>query len=203
MSKKYIVAGIGTDVGKTVISAILVEKLQADYWKPIQAGDLENSDTKKIQSLTSIPNHFFHPETYQLQTPMSPHAAAEIDSIRVDLDNFKLPETSNNLIVELAGGLMVPLNETDLVIDLVEKLNLPVILISRYYLGSINHTLLSVEALQSRNIPIKGIIFNGEAVQSTKEIILSRTELELLGEIPTITRIDNEAVQQLTTEIHI
>ncbi|MFT6964747.1 MAG: dethiobiotin synthetase, partial [Flammeovirgaceae bacterium] len=177
MSKKYIVAGIGTDVGKTVISAILVEKLQADYWKPIQAGDLENSDTKKIQSLTSIPNHFFHPETYQLQTPMSPHAAAEIDSIRVDLDNFKLPETSNNLIVELAGGLMVPLNETDLVIDLVEKLNLPVILISRYYLGSINHTLLSVEALQSRNIPIKGIIFNGEAVQSTKEIILSRTEL--------------------------
>lgn len=180
---KLIVAGIGTEIGKTVASAVLVEALQADYWKPIQSGGLDDSDTDTVRRLISNSTSRFHPEAYRLTQPLSPHAAAEIDSIRIELDQFVVPQTENRLIIELAGGLMVPLNNHDLTIDLVQKLNLPVVLVSRNYLGSINHTLLSVEACRSRNIPLIGILFNGPTVPATETFILNYTGLPCLGRI--------------------
>ena len=180
---KLIVAGIGTEIGKTVASAVLVEALQADYWKPIQSGGLDDSDTDTVRRLISNSASCFHTEAYRLTQPLSPHAAAEIDGITIELDAFEVPQTRNNLVIELAGGLMVPLNNQDLTIDLVKKLNLPVVLVSRNYLGSINHTLLSVDACRSRNIPLMGILFNGPTVPSTETFILNYTGLPCLGRI--------------------
>ena len=179
----YIVAGIGTEIGKTVASAVLVELLQADYWKPVQSGALTDSDTDNVRRLVSNPTSQFHPEAYRLTQPLSPHAAAEIDGVTLDLDAFVLPKTQNSLIVELAGGLMVPLNNHTLNIDLVHRLGLPVILISRNYLGSINHTLLSVEVCRSRAIPLIGILFNGPTVPATETFILNYTGLPCIGRI--------------------
>src|SRR5258708_4117654 len=138
--KGYVIAGIGTDIGKTFISAILAEALQADYWKPVQAGNLEKTDTDIVRELISNNRTFFHDSKYLLSRPMSPHAAAEIDNIEIDLNKLNLPNTSKILLIELPGGLMVPLNKKQLNIDLIKKWNLPVILVSQNYLGSINHT---------------------------------------------------------------
>ena len=184
--KKYFITGIGTNVGKTITSAIITEALQADYWKPVQAGDLENSDTNKVKSLISNPKTIFHPETYLLNTPASPHAAALIDGIEIAMDKFELPETNNHLIIEGAGGLMVPLNQQHLVIDLIEKMGAEVILVSQNYLGSINHTLLSIALLKARNIPVKGIIFNGDPTPLSESFILNYSGL------PHILHVNNE-----------
>ncbi len=173
----------GTEIGKTVVSAIVVEALQADYWKPVQSGALEDSDRETVRRLISNPVSQFHPETYRLREPLSPHAAAALDGVEISLNAFTLPHTSNHLVVELAGGLMVPLNDQDLMIDLVKQLNLPVLLVSKHYLGSINHTLLSVEALQNRLIPILGIVFNGPETPATEDFILNYTGLTSFGRI--------------------
>jgi dethiobiotin synthetase len=151
-AKRYFVAGIGTDVGKTVASAVLVQALQADYWKPIQAGDLENTDRMKVQNLVSNATSIFHSEHYLLPYPLSPHASAAIAGVEVDVEAIQIPETMAPLIIEGAGGLMVPINYEVLYIDWVKKMELEVILVSRHYLGSINHTLLSAEAMKSRSI---------------------------------------------------
>ena len=143
----FFIAGIGTEIGKTITSAILVEYLKADYWKPIQSGDLDYSDTNKVQNLVSNTQTKFHPESYRLTQPYSPHYSAQLDNVTISLDEINIPETTNNLIIEGAGGLMVPLNEEDLLINLIQKLGVEIILVSKNYLGSINHTLLSVEAL--------------------------------------------------------
>jgi dethiobiotin synthetase len=180
---QLIVAGIGTEIGKTVVSAIVAEALQADYWKPVQSGALEDSDSETVRRLISNSVSQFHPETYRLREPLSPHAAAAIDGVEISLNKFQLPKTANHLVVELAGGLMVPLNDQDLIIDLVKQLNLPVLLVSKHYLGSINHTLLSVEALQKRLIPILGIVFNGPETPATENFILNYTGLTRLGRI--------------------
>lgn len=191
--KKYFITGIGTNVGKTITSAILTEALQANYWKPVQAGDLHQTDTQKVQSLISNTQSVFYPETYRLNTPASPHAAAKIDGIEIDLAKFTLPQTKNNLIVEGAGGLMVPLNQQHLVIDLIAKLNIEVILVSQNYLGSINHTLLSIALLKAQKIPVKGIIFNGETTPETESFILNHSGL------PCLLRINFE--QEITKSV--
>lgn len=178
-----IIAGIGTEVGKTVVSAIIVEALQADYWKPVQSGALEDSDTETVRTLISNLRTHFHPEAYRLREPLSPHAAAEIDGVTIELEKLTLPKTDNNLVIELAGGLLVPLNNQDLTIDWVQQTGLPIVLVSRNYLGSINHTLLSVEACQSRHIPILGIVFNGPKVAASETIILRKTQLPCLGRV--------------------
>ena len=195
MKKTYFVTGIGTEIGKTISSAVLVEKLKADYWKPIQAGDLDNSDTLKVQNLISNVISKFHPEVYRLTQPFSPHYAAELDGVNIDLNKIIIPQTNNSLIIEGAGGLMVPINRKDLMIDLIQKLDVEVILISKNYLGSINHTLLSVEALKSRNINIKGIIFNGVKNEASESIILERTQLNYLGSIPEMENVDKLTVK--------
>jgi dethiobiotin synthetase len=179
---KLFITGISTDVGKTIASAIIVEALQADYWKPIQAGDLGHSDTHKVQSLITNTQSQFHPNSYALQTPASPHLAAAKDGITIDLKQIKEPQTTNHLVIEGAGGILVPLNDTESVVDIIQP-DYKVIVVSRHYLGSINHTLLTVEALQNRKIQVAGIIFSGEENKSTESIILSRTGLTCIGRI--------------------
>lgn len=186
MKHQYIIAGIDTEIGKTVVSSIVAEALQADYWKPIQSGELGHTDTDKVKALVSNQRAVFHPEAYRLNTPMSPHAAAAIDEVTIAPENIQLPDTESNLVVELAGGLMVPLTHEFLNIHLIKQLNIPVILVSKYYLGSINHTLLSVEVLKAHGVDIKGIIFNGEPNPSSKEAILAYSQLPCLGDIPWI-----------------
>ncbi|WP_338874296.1 dethiobiotin synthase [Spirosoma sp. SC4-14] len=197
---QFIVAGIGTEIGKTVVSAILVEALQADYWKPVQSGALDDSDTETVRHLISNDISQFHPEAYRLTQPLSPHAAAELDNVRIDLNSIVLPQTSNALIIELAGGLMVPLNDRELNLDLVQQFGLPVLLVSRNYLGSINHTLLSVDACRNRNIPILGIIFNGPTVTSSESFILTYTNLPCLGRIGQETQLTRDAIRNYANQ---
>jgi len=194
--KQVFITGIGTDIGKTVVSAIVTEALQADYWKPVQAGDLENSDTIKVKGLISNKKSFFHPEAYCLPKPLSPHAAAAEAGMQINLNQITIPDTPNNLVVEGAGGLFVPLNAQELMIHLIEKLSLPVILVSANYLGSINHTLLSAEALQARNIPVAGIIFNGEPTPATEDYILKYTSLPKLLSVLPEKEIDKQVVKK-------
>jgi len=179
---KLFITGISTDVGKTIASAIVVEALQADYWKPIQAGDLNHSDTHKVQSLVSNSQSHFHSNSYALQTPASPHLAAAIDGLTIAMNQIQEPKTNNHLVVEGAGGILVPLNETQSVVDLIQP-DYKVIVVSRHYLGSINHTLLTIEALQNRQIQVAGIIFSGDENTSSESIILSRTAVPFLGRI--------------------
>jgi dethiobiotin synthetase len=183
-NRTIFITGIGTGIGKTIISAALVEKLKADYWKPVQSGDLDNSDTLKVKSLITNEISVFHLEAYKLTQPFSPHKSAAIDGISIDKNKIIIPETDNTLIIEGAGGLMVPLKDNFLMIDLIKQLNTGVILVSQNYLGSINHTLLSIEALKNRDIPIKGIIFNGLKDIYTEEFILDYSGVELLGHVP-------------------
>ncbi|RNI29009.1 dethiobiotin synthase [Rufibacter latericius] len=192
--KRYFVTGIGTDVGKTIASAVLTEALQADYWKPVQAGNLEDSDTHTVKSLITNTRTVFHPEAYRLKMPASPHTAAAAEGIRLSLENMHLPSTTNHLIVEGAGGVMVPLNDKELVLDLIQKLQLEVILVSRNYLGSINHTLMAVEVLRSRNLSIAGIIFNGEPNASSEEFILNYTQLPAFPRLRQEKSVDKNTV---------
>lgn len=182
---KLFITGIGTDVGKTITSAIVTQALEADYWKPIQAGDLDNSDSHKIQRYICNDKTIIHENSYKLNTPASPHLAAAIDGITIDLKKIVEPKTKNHLVVEGAGGLLVPLNDNDTIIDLIQP-DYKIILVSRHYLGSINHTLLSFEALKSRNLKVAGIIFSGDENKATEEIILNKTKAKFIG------RIDNE-----------
>ncbi len=173
------VTAIGTDSGKTVASAILCQALKADYWKPVQCG--APTDTNTVRSLIPESNSFtrFFEETYLLETPASPHIAAEIEQHEIFIPVIKAEYNSLNplqpTIIEGAGGLMVPLNENDCIIDIPRLLEIPVVLVANLYLGSINHTLLSCMALKQQNIEVAGIIFNGEDPQNTKPIILEKS----------------------------
>ena len=193
--KTFVIAGIGTEIGKTFISAIITEALEADYWKPVQAGS--PADTDYIRTHISNSKTLCHPEGYHLREPMSPHAAAAAEGIEIDLNTLAVPATANHLVIELAGGLMVPLNKSQLNTDLLGQWNLPVILVSQNYLGSINHTLLSVAALKQLHIPIAGIIFNGEPNRDTEDIILSQTGLPCIAKITWQAEASKESIQQL------
>lgn len=194
-SMKLFITGIGTDVGKTIASAIITEALEADYWKPIQAGDLNFGDMHKVKSQISNSKSQFYPNSYALNTPASPHLAAEIDGITIDLENIEEPVTVNHLVVEGAGGLFVPLNNQDCVIDLI-KPDYKVIVVSLHYLGSINHTLLTIEALKSRNIAIAGILFNGSENLSTESIILNKTGIKCIGRIEEEPYFDQNVIRE-------
>jgi dethiobiotin synthetase len=192
---KLFITGIGTDVGKTIGSAIIVEALQADYWKPIQAGDVENSDSHKIKSLISNAATIIHTNAYLLHTPASPHLAASIDGVVIDLHQIKEPPTQNHLVIEGAGGVFVPLNDTDCVIDLIQP-DYKVIVVSRHYLGSINHTLLTIEALRNCKIAIAGIIFSGDENKSTESILLNKTGIKCIGRIEQEPYFDKNVIKE-------
>jgi len=184
-----VVAGIGTGVGKTVVAAIVAEKWRADYWKPVQAGELHASDTMKVRQLAPEAARF-HAEAYRLNSAISPHAAAELDGVQIERTKLALPVTENRLVVELAGGLFVPLAPGLRNIDLLSEWKLPVLLVANYYLGSINHTLLSIEALQTRDIPLLGLVFNGNPLKSSRQAILEESGLPCLLDMARADRID-------------
>jgi len=188
------VTGIGTGIGKTIVSAVLTEKLKSDYWKPIQSGDLDDSDTLKVKNLVSNTTSVFHTEAYRLTQPYSPHKSAAIDGITIDLNKIIAPKTNNNLLIEGAGGLMVPLNNEYLMIDLIKQLDVEVILVSQNYLGSINHTLLSVAMIKQYDIKIAGIIFNGKTDENSESYILNYTGLKLLGHLPEFETVDKDTI---------
>ncbi len=192
--KRFFVTGISTEVGKTVASAILVEALNADYWKPVQAGDLHHSDSDKVSEMISNTTSVIHRNSYALNTPMSPHAAAEIDGVTISLDRIKEPDTSNHLVIEGAGGLLVPLNEKDTIADLI-KPHYKVIVVSRHYLGSINHTLLTLEALKNRGFQAH-LLFSGDEHPSTEQIILSKSGVPCLGRIGEEAEFNKEIVRK-------
>ncbi len=191
---KLFITGIGTDVGKTITSAIITQSLEADYWKPVQAGDLDNSDSHKIQRYISNDKTVIHENSYKLNTPASPHLAAKIDGITIDLKQIIEPKTKDHLVIEGAGGLLVPLNDHDSIIDLIKE-DYKIILVSRHYLGSINHTLLSFEALKSRNLKVAGIIFSGDENQASEEIILNKTKAKFIGRIDDEPYFDQNVIQ--------
>jgi dethiobiotin synthetase len=195
ISMKLFITGIGTDVGKTIASAIITEALEADYWKPVQAGDLQNSDSHKVKSFLSNEKTVIHPNSYALNTPASPHLAAELDGIMIDLKKIIEPKTENHLVVEGAGGVFVPLNDTDCVIDLIQN-EYKVIVVSRHYLGSINHTLLTIEALQNRKIVVAGIVFSGDENKATEKIILSKTGIKCVGRIVQEPYFDQNVIKE-------
>lgn len=196
--KTYFITGISTDVGKTIASAIITEALEADYWKPIQAGDIDNTDTHKVKQLVSNKKSKFHPSSYILNSAMSPHAAAEIDGISIDISKINLPKTKNNLVIEGAGGLLVPLNDTQTVLDLI-KPTYKVIAVSRHYLGSINHTLLTINLLKEKGLDVS-IIFSGNEHKTTEDIIKKMTNVPIIGRIDEEPYFDKNVVREYADE---
>ena len=192
--KRIFVTGISTEVGKTIASAIITEALQADYWKPIQAGELENTDSDKVRGLVSNDKTKIHASSFELHTPMSPHAAAEIDGVFIDVNKIFEPETDNHLVIEGAGGLLVPLTDTDTILDLIQP-NYKVIVVSRHYLGSINHTLLTVNWLLSKGYDVS-LVFSGDENLSTESVILGKTGVDCIGRINEETSFDKEVVKK-------
>jgi len=194
MQKKYFITGISTDVGKTIASAIVVEALQADYFKPIQAGELNLCDTQKVKNLVSNPKTKFHPNTYALQTPMSPDAAAKIEGVTIDVKKIIPPKTKNHLVIEGAGGLLVPLNEKHTLLDIIPD-GYTVIVVSRHYLGSINHTLLTVNLLKEKGFEVK-LIFSGNEHKTTEKTIQNFTKVPVIGRIDEEPYFDRSVIQE-------
>jgi dethiobiotin synthetase len=180
-------------------SAILCEAFKADYWKPIQAGLPRDSDT--VQKLVTNSQTKVHTERFLLNTPASPHAAAKIDGIKIQIEDFICPSTANGLVVEGAGGCLVPLNDHEFVVDLIVKLKFPVILVADLYLGSINHTLLTIEALHHRHVEIAGVIFNGVSNPESERIILNHSKLKSLLKIEPEKEINPDVVKRYAAKI--
>jgi len=193
-SKRYIVSGIDTGAGKTVVSAVLCEALQANYWKPVQAGDLDASDSITVRQLISDELICF-PEAQQLQFPMSPNLSAEKEGILIDPSTWEVPESDRPLIIEGAGGLLVPLNDRVLLIDVFKQFDAPVILVSKNYLGSINHTLLSVQAIRNAGLELAGIIFNGEPHKDIEQSILQHAKTPFLGRVEVLEGLNKSAIK--------
>ncbi len=195
-----IVAGIGTDVGKTVAAAVVARAWNADYWKPVQTGPDFSADRLELERL--VPGIRIHPETHHYPDPMSPHAAAANAGAAIALDDFILPQ-AERLVVELAGGLEVPFNARHTNMNLIKQLGLPVILVSRYYLGSINHTLLSLAHLKQAGIACKGLILNGDVVPSTREAILAHSDVPVLLDLPHLEDLSADLVAFHAESLHL
>lgn len=189
---KIMVAGIGTDVGKTVVSAILTTLLKGDYWKPIQCGD----DAETVRTLLDPTKHTIHPPAYSLEAPLSPHHAARLENITICKEKIILPQTTAPLIIESAGGIFVPLTNNLLTFDLFKDWDCKWVIVSRHYLGSINHTLLTIDALKRHNIAIAGLIFNGEPNPDSEAAILEISKLPLLARLLPETTINKETIQR-------
>ncbi len=194
VTKTYIVSGTDTGIGKTAVAAMLTLALDALYWKSIQSGTEDGTDRQRVQALTALPDDRVLPERYILSQPLSPHRAAELDGIELDADPFPLPKADKTLIVEGVGGLMVPITRQKLQIDIFAAWNLPIILCARTGLGTINHTLLSIEALRKRNMPLHGLIFVGEDNPDNMRTIADFSGSRILGHMPHLDIIDRAAL---------
>jgi len=203
MSRAIVVTGTDTDAGKTVVAAGLTLCLPcAHYWKPVQSGTTPATDTGTVRALTGLPAERFLPEAYLLREPASPHLSARLEGVEIDLDRLALPATGEPLIVEGAGGLMVPLTEQALAIDLFARWGRPVILVARTGLGTINHSLLSIEALRARGIPIGGILFSGDPHAENERIIPRLSGIPSLGRLPRLASLDAASLRA-AIEAHI
>lgn len=198
---RYFVTGTDTDVGKTVAAAWLVLHLGASYWKPVQAGLGGETDADAVRRLTGVGPERILPSAYALPDPLSPHEAARRAGVRIDLERFALPPGDDALIVEGAGGLMVPLNENALMIDLIARLQLPAILVARTTLGTINHTLLSLEALRARSLPVAGVVLNGPDVPHNRAAIETYGRVRVLGHLPPLDPLDRDALLAIKPEV--
>lgn len=190
----YFVTGIGTDIGKTVVSAVLVEAIGADYWKPVQCG--LPRDTEIVSRLVENSGCKFHPETFLLDEPSSPHQAASNQGISIQLSDISLPKTKNDLVIEGAGGIMVPLNEQEFMLDVIMKFSDSVLLVANLYLGSINHTLLSLDILLKHHIRIKGIVFNGPSNPHSESVILSYSGSQCLLHLEPVNVIESKNIKK-------
>jgi dethiobiotin synthetase len=200
---RYFVTGIGTNVGKTIVSAVLTEALQADYWKPVQSGTIEGRDSDTVKALISNSKTVIHPETYLLQQPLSPHFAAKLDSVEIDPDKITAPETTNHFIIEGAGGLLVPLNNKDHVIDIAKQFDCEIILVISDYLGCINHSLLSLYYLKNHHYKIHSLIFNGDFATEVKEAIVRKAGDSRIISIPQLAMLSKESVLEAAKLINL
>ena len=199
----FFVTGTDTDVGKTVVSAWLLAHLDACYWKPVQAGTEPETDTETVRRLAEVPEDRILPEVYVLKEPLAPHEAARREGVSIDMAKLIGPQDDRLLIVEGAGGLLVPLNEQDYVIDLIEDLNLPVILVARSTLGTINHTLLSLEALRRRALVVAGVVINGPESPHNRAAIERYGRTQVIAEIPRLDPVTRSALRQIAPEFDL
>lgn len=200
MRNACIITGTDTDVGKTVVSAMLTLALGASYWKPVQCGVAGGVDTRAVQRMTGLPDERFIPERYILTEPLSPHRAAELDGVEIDVDSLELPDVRGPLLIEGAGGLMVPLTRQILQIDLFRRWRLPVILVARTGLGTLNHTLLSLEALANYGIPAHGVIFSGDENDDNMRTIAEFSQIRVLGRLPFLDSLNPDALTRAFSE---
>lgn len=193
---RFVVTGTDTGIGKTVFSAALTAALGGYYWKPVQSGLDEETDSQTVQRLGRLPDDRILPETYRLQTPASPHFAARLDHVEIETGRLMPPVMDAPLIIEGAGGLLVPLTETEVFADVFARWQIPVILCARTGLGTINHTLLSLEALRRRAIPVFGVAFIGDEQAETQRIIGAMGQVRVLGRLPRLDPLTPDALQQ-------
>lgn len=196
---RFIIAGIGTEVGKTVVSAIFTTLFSADYWKPIESGE-NDLDSHVIKELIEPSKHRIYPPTYSFKNPLSPHHAARLENIHIDLQKIIPPKTERPLIIEMAGGIFVPLNLESLTIELFQPWTDKWIVVSKHYLGSINHTLLTIEALRNKNINPLGIIFNGNPNPDTEQAILNLSKTPFLGRLLPEKKITPSIIKRYATQ---
>jgi dethiobiotin synthase len=199
----FFVTGTDTDVGKTVVSAWLVARLGACYWKPVQAGNHPETDSEIVRRLTEVSADRILPEAYVLPEPIAPHEAARRAGIAIDLAKLVPPACDRPLVVEGAGGLMVPLNESAFVIDLARELELPVVLVTRSTLGTINHTLLSLEAIGRRGLPLAGVVVNGPETPHNRAAIERYGQVEIIAEIPWLDQVTPSALRAIEPELDL
>lgn len=195
------VTGTDTGVGKTVVSAWLMRVLDGDYWKPIQAGLENGTDAAAVQRLTGLPDARFHPSAYRLEAPLSPHEAARREGITIDFERIALPETGRPLVVEGAGGILVPLNERAFMTDLIAKFGLPAVVVARAELGTINHTLLTVEALRARGLPVAGVVMNGAPNAANRRAVERFGRVRVIAEFPRLEPLDAETLAAAAARI--
>jgi dethiobiotin synthetase len=213
MSQPIFITGIGTDVGKTIVAAIITEALQADYWKPVQAGYENGTDVLQVKNLITNTRSVIHPEVYKLSLAASPHIAARMDNVKIDLavivKKYEQLATENSqqkngnpLIIEGAGGLLVPLNENEFVIDLIQKLDARVILVSRNYLGSINHSLLTAVVCKQNKLNVIGWVFNDQYMNYEDEIV-QWSGYKKITSIPFVKDINRSFIKQHADKINM
>jgi dethiobiotin synthetase len=196
MIPSLIVTGTDTGIGKTVVAAMLTLALDGYYWKPIQSGTKGGTDREAVAAMTGLPPSRLLKEAYILREPLSPHRAAELDGVAIDPNALGLPEADGPIIVEGAGGVLVPITRKMLQIDLFARWGLPVVLVARTALGTINHTLLSLEALERRKIPVLGVIFVGEAMDDSEKTIIAFGNTKRLGRLPLLPKLDADSLKR-------